>query len=146
MQEVKKLTDSLVKDSKKYEKEQVGLAEKKKHLTTKQKKFKKSLTEVSRLITRHRCQFAADRQDGHARSEAKSSIENYSGELEVNRKKVADLEKKLETEEAELEEIRDSLKGMTHLQYRVHANKSRQNRRVHNADRGQAARARAMDD
>lgn len=57
----------------------------------------------------------ADDQDGHARSEASSSIENYEGELETNRKKVADLEKKLETEEAELEEIRDSLKGESPL-------------------------------
>jgi structural maintenance of chromosome 4 len=32
-------------------------------------------------------------------------------ELEVNRKKVADLEKKLEAEEVELEQVRDSLKG-----------------------------------
>lgn len=45
-QEVKKLTDSLVKDSKKFEKEQVALSEKKKHLVTKQKKFKKSITDV----------------------------------------------------------------------------------------------------
>lgn len=50
-------------------------------------------------------------QDGHARSEAASSIENYGAELDTNRKKVADLEKKLEAEEAELDEVRDSLKG-----------------------------------
>lgn len=40
-----------------------------------------------------------------------ASIENYGGELETNRKKVNELEKKLVTEEAELEEVRDSLKG-----------------------------------
>lgn len=40
------MTDGLVKDSKKFEKEQVALAEKKKHLVTKQKKFKKSITDV----------------------------------------------------------------------------------------------------
>ncbi len=45
-EEVKRLTDSLIKDSKKFEKEEVGLSEKKKHLTTKLKKFKKSITEV----------------------------------------------------------------------------------------------------
>jgi hypothetical protein len=50
-QEVKKLTDALVKDAKRFEKEQVGLAEKKKHLVTKQKKFKKSLSDV-RLLSR----------------------------------------------------------------------------------------------
>lgn len=45
--EVKRLTDALIKDSKKFEKEEVGLSEKKKHLVTKQKKVKKSLTDVS---------------------------------------------------------------------------------------------------
>ena len=43
------MTDGLVKDSKKFEKEQVALAEKKKHLVTKQKKFKKSITDVCAL-------------------------------------------------------------------------------------------------
>ena len=38
-----------MKDSKKFEKEEVGLLEKKKHLTTKQKKFKKSITDVIAL-------------------------------------------------------------------------------------------------
>ncbi|WWD20077.1 hypothetical protein CI109_104551 [Kwoniella shandongensis] len=94
--EVKRLTDALVKDSKKYEKEEVGLAEKKKHLVTKQKKFKKSIAD-----------------DGHAKSEASSSIQNFSAELETNRKKVTDLEDKLESEQAELEEVVDSLKDKT---------------------------------
>ncbi|GFZ50178.1 hypothetical protein JCM24511_07933 [Saitozyma sp. JCM 24511] len=95
-EEVKQLVDQITKESKKYEKEEVTLLEKKKHLTTKQKKFKKSITE-----------------DGHTRSEALASIENYSAELDVNRVKVGDLEKKLETEYAELEEIRDGLKDKT---------------------------------
>ncbi|KAK8849453.1 hypothetical protein IAR55_004786 [Kwoniella newhampshirensis] len=94
--EVKRLTDALVKDSKKFEKEEVGLAEKKKHLVTKQKKFKKSVVD-----------------DGHAKSEALASIENYVAELKTNRKKVADLEDKLESEQAELEEVVDSLKDKT---------------------------------
>ena len=46
MQEVKHLTDALVKDAKKFEKEEVGLQEKKKHLSTKQKKIKKSIQDV----------------------------------------------------------------------------------------------------
>ncbi|RSH93703.1 hypothetical protein EHS25_006350 [Saitozyma podzolica] len=95
-EEVKQLVDQITKESKKYEKEEVTLLEKKKHLTTKQKKFKKSIAE-----------------DGHTRSEALASIENYSAELDVNRVKVGDLEKKLETEYAELEEIRDGLKDKT---------------------------------
>ena len=50
-------------------------------------------------------------QDGQARSEAHSSIDNFSSELDTNRAKVATLEEKLVAEEAELEEVRDSLKG-----------------------------------
>lgn len=51
LQEVKRLTDALAKDSKKFEKEEVGLQEKRKHLVTKQKKFKKSIQEVSLIET-----------------------------------------------------------------------------------------------
>ncbi|KIR56495.1 hypothetical protein I315_00669 [Cryptococcus gattii Ru294] len=94
--EVKAMLDKLHKEAKKYEKEQVGYAEKKKHLETKMKKIKKSITE-----------------DGHAKSEALASIESYTEQLEKNRKKVADLEEKLESEQAELEEIVDSLKDKT---------------------------------
>lgn len=46
-EEVKKFADQLVKDSKKFEKEEVGLSEKKKHLGTRVKKAKKSITDVS---------------------------------------------------------------------------------------------------
>ncbi|OCF77743.1 hypothetical protein I204_01743 [Kwoniella mangroviensis CBS 8886] len=95
-EEVKRLTDALLKDAKKFEKEEVGLAEKKKHLVTKQKKFKKSIQD-----------------DGHARSEALSAIENHNADLEKNRTKVTDLEGKLETEQAELEEVVDDLKDKT---------------------------------
>ncbi|WVO23287.1 uncharacterized protein IAS62_004637 [Cryptococcus decagattii] len=94
--EVKAMLDKLHKEAKKYEKEQVGYAEKKKHLETKMKKIKKSITE-----------------DGHAKSEALAAIESYTEQLEKNRKKVADLEEKLESEQAELEEIVDSLKDKT---------------------------------
>lgn len=45
-QEVKRLTDALVKDAKKIEKEQVGMGEKKKHLSSKEKKLKKSISDV----------------------------------------------------------------------------------------------------
>lgn len=94
--EVKAMLDKLHKEAKKYEKEQVGYAEKKKHLETKMKKIKKSITE-----------------DGHAKSEALAAIESYTEQLESNRKKVADLEEKLESEQAELEEVVDSLKDKT---------------------------------
>lgn len=46
-EEVKKFTEKLVRDSKKFEKEEVGLLERKKHLGTRVKKVKKSLTDVS---------------------------------------------------------------------------------------------------
>ncbi|ORX37975.1 RecF/RecN/SMC N terminal domain-domain-containing protein [Kockovaella imperatae] len=95
-EDVKRLTDALVKDSKKFEKEEVGLQEKKKHLSTKQKKLKKTIAE-----------------DGHARSEAQATIDNLTSELEANRNKVTTLETKLAAEEAELEEVRDSLKDKT---------------------------------
>ncbi|WOO77651.1 Structural maintenance of chromosome0s protein 4 [Vanrija pseudolonga] len=95
-EEVKRLTDALVKDTKRIEKEEVALQEKKKHLSTKQKKLKKSIQD-----------------DSHAKSEAHVTAENCAGEIESNRKKVTELEKKLEVEEAELEEVRDSLKDKT---------------------------------
>ena len=110
MQEVERLTDALVKDSKKFEKEEVGLQEKKKHLTTKQKKSKKSLTDVS-VLQHGTCIEFTVVQDGHARSEALSAVQNYEADLDSNRAKITGLEEKLIVEEAELEEIRDSLKG-----------------------------------
>ncbi|WVQ75201.1 hypothetical protein IAR50_004812 [Cryptococcus sp. DSM 104548] len=94
--EVKKHTDTLTKEAKKIEKEEVGLQEKKKHLVSKQKKFKKSITD-----------------DGHAKSEAQATIENCTEQLEKNRIKVANLEEKLEAEQAEHEEIVESLKDKT---------------------------------
>jgi len=93
-EEVKRLTDALIKDAKKIEKEEVGLQEKKKHLVSKQKKFKKQIND-----------------DGHVKSEALATVENCGEVIETNRTKVAELERKLEAEEAELEEVRDSLKG-----------------------------------
>lgn len=52
-------------------------------------------------------------QDGHARSEATAANENFASELDTNRSKVGELEKKLVIEEAELDEIRDALKDKT---------------------------------
>jgi structural maintenance of chromosome 4 len=52
-------------------------------------------------------------QDGHARSEATAANTNFDSELDSNRSKVAELEKKLVVEEAELDEIRDALKDKT---------------------------------
>ncbi|KLT44076.1 hypothetical protein CC85DRAFT_311309 [Cutaneotrichosporon oleaginosum] len=93
---VKKACDALIKDAKKLEKEEVGFQEKRKHLVSKQKKLKKSISD-----------------DGHAKSEAMATIQNCSGAIETNRTKVIELERKLEAEEKELEEVRDSLKDKT---------------------------------
>lgn len=95
-EEVKTHVDALQKDLKKLEKEEVGLSEKRKHLATKYKKLKKNITD-----------------DGHARSEALSWVENHSEEIIKSRKSLEALEKKLIQEEAELEDIRDSLKDKT---------------------------------
>ena len=104
------ITDALVKDSKKFEKEEVGLQEKKKHLLIKQKKFKKSIQEVC-LPKQDELEKSYSSQDGHSKSESLATISNCASELETNRAKLGNLEEKLAQEEAELEEIRDSLKG-----------------------------------
>lgn len=93
---VKQACDALTKDAKKLEKEEVGYQEKRKHLVAKQKKLKKSISD-----------------DGHAKSEAMATIDNCGGQIETNRAKIAELERKLEVEEKELEEVRDSLKDKT---------------------------------
>ena len=112
-EEVKKFADQLSKDSKKHEKEEVGLSEKKKHLGAKAKKFKKSISEVSLPFPCSCVLIWLIQQDGHAKSEAAAASENFTSELETNRAKVAELEKKLVVEEAELDEIRDGLKDKT---------------------------------
>lgn len=65
-------------------------------MVSKQKKLKKSIAD-----------------DNHVKSEALASIDGFEEQLEVNKVKIADLERKLEVEEAELEEVRDSLKDKT---------------------------------
>lgn len=48
---MKKHVDVLLKDAKKFGKEELSLGEKKKHLAAKQKKLKKTLSEVSSAIS-----------------------------------------------------------------------------------------------
>ncbi|BEI96156.1 hypothetical protein CcaverHIS631_0111050 [Cutaneotrichosporon cavernicola] len=93
---VKTACDALTKDAKKLEREEVGYQEKRKHLASKQKKLKKSISD-----------------DGHAKSEALATIESCSAAIETNRTKVDELESKLEAEEKEHEEVRDGLKDKT---------------------------------
>lgn len=94
--QVRKHVEDLQRDLKKLEKEEVGLSEKRKHLVSKQKKLKKSLTD-----------------EGHAKAEALSWVTNHGEEIERAQARLAELEAKLEREEAELEQVRDSLKGKT---------------------------------
>lgn len=93
---VKQACDALTKDVKKLEKLEVSRQEKRKHLVATQKKLKKSISD-----------------DSHTKSEAMATIDNCGGAIETNRAKVVDLERKLEVEEKELEEVRDSLKDKT---------------------------------
>ncbi|UZJ52199.1 hypothetical protein CBS101457_001519 [Exobasidium rhododendri] len=93
---IAKENDKVVKELSKYEKEDVQLQEKRKHLETKKKKLAKSMNE-----------------DKHASSEARSTQINSSEEIETLEKEVKKLESALEKEEAELDRIRESLKGKT---------------------------------
>lgn len=131
-QVVRKETAKLTKDLALHEKEEVKLQEKKKHAVTKQKKLKKTISDV------RRCPFASDllssltifvflititltfghdrvrvpeSQDTHALSEAQATIETLGAQLKKRRKELEALEAELEAEEGELEVIQDSLKG-----------------------------------
>ena len=94
--ELEKHTAEVSKELVAFEREDVQMQEKRKHLVTKQKKLKKSLQD-----------------DAHAKSEASSSFKTY-GENMVNL--TTELEKhevNLAREEIELEKICDSLKDKT---------------------------------
>ncbi|KAL1919784.1 uncharacterized protein VTP21DRAFT_1715 [Calcarisporiella thermophila] len=91
-----KETNEIIKELSKFERLDVQLQEKRKHLKAKQKKLEKSL-----------------QSDKHQRSENQSWIKNYESELVKQRGRVVELEAALEKEERELELIRDSLKEKT---------------------------------
>ncbi|KAI5474845.1 hypothetical protein MNV49_002349 [Pseudohyphozyma bogoriensis] len=95
---VEKETNEIVKQLSALERTDVQLQEKKKSLVAKIKKMKKSLTD-----------------DTHARSEADTWIRNHGEEIERVRKDLTKMEASLEDEEAELEKVRDSLKGKTEV-------------------------------
>ncbi|KAK1147400.1 Structural maintenance of chromosomes protein 4 [Aspergillus melleus] len=93
---MEKDTQSLVKEMAKYDKETVKFEEKKKFLAGKQKKLEKSM-QTARL----------------AASECESLVEKHTHDIEKKTKETAQLEKEMQAEEAELSEIRESLKGKT---------------------------------
>ena len=89
-------TQAILRDVAKFEKEKVKFDEKRKFLNGKQKKLEKSL---------HSSRLAA--------SEASSSIEKFSNDIERNSAEIATLEKTMKGEAEELALIRESLKGKT---------------------------------
>lgn len=93
---LEKQTQEFLKELAKYDKENVKFEEKQKFITAKQKKAEK-LGSSSRL----------------AASEATSLVEKHSHDVEKKTKEVAELERNMEIEEAELTKIRESLKGKT---------------------------------
>lgn len=76
------------------EKKAVQLEEKKKAAVLAQKKLTKALAE-----------------DGHARSSASTWVKNHEETIERTKSELEVLERRLEKEEDEFEEIRDGLKG-----------------------------------
>ena len=93
---LEKAAQAILKEMSKMEKEKVKFEEKKKFLTGKQKKLEKALS-TSRL----------------AGSEAHSSIEKFSDDIERNEAEIASLEVTMKAEADELASIRESLKGKT---------------------------------
>ncbi len=89
-------SEKIVKELAKYEKEDVQLQEKRKHLETKKKKLAKSIAD-----------------DRHTASEAKATASDSAHKIEKEEAELRKLEASLEREEAQLEKIRDSLKGKT---------------------------------
>ena len=93
---LEKSTEALVREAAKYDKEHVKFEEKWKHLTNKHKKLEKTV-QTSR--------FAA--------SESQNLIDKNHETIEENSRQIAGLEASVETEDKELANIRDSLKGKT---------------------------------
>ncbi|KZT62670.1 hypothetical protein CALCODRAFT_140377 [Calocera cornea HHB12733] len=97
-EDVKKETDKLVKELGKHEKEEVQFQEKKKHLATKAKKLSKSLAD-----------------DKHAKSTADALVRDKADEIKSARKEIDEQESALVTEEGELENIVEGLRGKTEV-------------------------------
>ncbi|KAL8276632.1 hypothetical protein RQP46_010981 [Phenoliferia psychrophenolica] len=95
---LEKETSAIVKDLAGLDRTDVQLQEKKKSFAAKVKKLKKSLTD-----------------DSHNLSEAKTWIRNHSEEIDRVKGDLGKMETNLETEEAELEKVRDGLKGKTEV-------------------------------
>ncbi|CAG8592645.1 10545_t:CDS:10, partial [Ambispora leptoticha] len=95
---IKEETEKIRKQLEKYEKEDIGLQEKKKHATNKQKKLIKTLE-----------------KDRASLSATKTSIKYHEEDLVKRERELGQLEKLLQNQEAGLEKIRQSLKGKTEV-------------------------------
>ncbi|KAG9294199.1 hypothetical protein G9A89_021558 [Geosiphon pyriformis] len=95
---IEKETKNVLKELAKCEKDDIHLQEKKKHANTKQKKLAKTL-----------------QKDRASLLETKTSIRYYHEDLATRDRELGILEKSLESEERQLEDIRESLKGKTEV-------------------------------
>ncbi|KAH9070762.1 RecF/RecN/SMC N terminal domain-containing protein [Lactarius deliciosus] len=97
-EEVKAAAAEALKEMAAYEKQEVGLEEKRKHTNSKAKKLKKSLQD-----------------DESTRSDALRSIQDNTAKMKNEKKKADQYEEELQREEKVLEGIRDSLKDKTQV-------------------------------
>ncbi|KAI9511860.1 RecF/RecN/SMC N terminal domain-containing protein [Russula earlei] len=97
-EEVKAAAAEALKEMAVYEKQEVGLEEKRKHANGKAKKLKKSLQD-----------------DKNARDNALRAVEENVARMKNEKTKADQLEEDLQNEEKVLEGIRDSLKGKTQV-------------------------------
>ncbi|KAN0127918.1 RecF/RecN/SMC N terminal domain containing protein [Lactarius tabidus] len=97
-EEVKAAAAEALKEMAVYEKQEVGLEEKRKHSNSKAKKLKKSLQD-----------------DENTRNDALRSIQENTAKMKNEKKKADQYEDELQREEKVLEGIRDSLKDKTQV-------------------------------
>ena len=109
-QEVKAAAELAVKDQAAREKQVVSLEERRKHASSKAKKLKKTLQDVSHTVA-FPILFPHNIQDESAHSEAQRTIKECASKIEKKQTEVEDREAELRKEEDVLEDIRDSLKG-----------------------------------
>ncbi|XXH02111.1 Structural maintenance of chromosomes protein 4 [Hypoxylon texense] len=93
-----KNVQGLIKEAAKFEQERVKFDEKRKFLTDKQKKLEKTIANAENSTV-----------------EAEETIEQCTEEITSRAGEIADLEQRVQEEEAELATIRDSLKGKTQV-------------------------------
>lgn len=100
-----KNTQALIKEMTKFDQERVKFDEKRKFLTDKRRKLEKTIANSENLA-----------------AEAEQTIEQCAEEIETRAQEIVALEQQVKVEEAELANIRDSLKGKTqHLSDQIAA-------------------------